>query len=506
MRCILIIPPWSPEEIFPSRTAGSQLNYWQPLGLLYVAASLRQAGHDVSFLDGAFMTHEDMVRRVREARPGFVGLYSTTFGWPAAVRTAAAVKSVDAGIFTCVGGPYPTAVPDNCLGDGGQRRHVDAVVVGEGERTVTELVDRLAAGGAPDGISGVIFRNGTEIVRNPLRPLLEDLDALPFPARDLLEDQSRYLTPPATYRRKPVAVVLTSRGCNRHCIYCSQMDRDRKAGIRGVRFRSLDNVLEEIEECLRQGYREIKFIDDSFAADYGRAMRLCRAIKARRLDFPWFASACANQVDAPLLRAMKDAGCWAVLIGAESGVQRNLNTLRKGVTLDQIRGAVRAAKNVGLKVTTPFLLGIPGETAEDIEQTVDFAIELDPDLANFHMLTPFPGTDLYDHSREYGTLSDDLRDYTYQGAAFVPHTMTRNELLTRRRLAFRRFYSRPSFILRKILGIRTAADLKGAVRGARSLFWIWADREVFHRRKQPTAPTPAGSSLHSRRYSRNRAG
>jgi len=159
------------------------------------------------------------------------------------------------------------------------------------------------------------------------------------------------------YRRKPVAVVLTSRGCNRHCIFCFQMDRKRRTGIR---YRSVENVLEEIELCLRQGYREIKFIDDTFAEDRERAMRLAREIKRRRLDFTWFASACVNQVDREMLQAFREAGCWAILFGVESGVQKNLNTLRKGITLAQARNAVRWAKEAGLRVQTTFVLGIPG--------------------------------------------------------------------------------------------------------------------------------------------------
>jgi radical SAM superfamily enzyme YgiQ (UPF0313 family) len=262
----------------------------------------------------------------------------------------------------------------------------------------------------------VIYRAGERIIKNPERPLIDDLDSLPFPARELLGDSNKYIPPPATYRRKPVAVMMTSRGCNRRCIYCFQIDKDRKSGIR---YRGVENVLSEIEHCIQQGYREIKFIDDTLAADYDRAMRLAREIKAKKLDFTWFASACVNQVDKPLLQAFKDAGCWAILFGAESGVQKNLNAIRKGTTLEQIRKAVRAAQEVGLRVNTPFLFGIPGETFEEGLQTIDFAIDLNPDMANFHAITPFPGTYLYDNLKKYGTMSDELTDFTYQGAAFI---------------------------------------------------------------------------------------
>ncbi len=488
MKCALIVPAWIPEEIFPSKTAGSQINYWQPLGTLYVGACLLKAGHEVKFLNGAFMGNGEILRRVQEFEPDFAGIYSTTFGWPKALKTAGDIKGLDREIFTCVGGPYPIAMQERCLREGGE--NVDAVVTGEGELTVVEVVDRLQKGKGLKDVQGLVFRQGKKVIKNPPRPLVTDLDTLPFPARELLGDIERYIPPPATYRRQPVAVMITSRGCNRRCIFCFQIDKERKSGIRGVRFRSVENVLREIELCIKQGYREIKFIDDSFAADYDRAMQLAEEIRARRLDFTWFASACVNQVDKPLLRAMKDAGCWAILFGAESGVQKDLNTIRKGATLDQIRKAVRAAKDVGLKVSTPFLFGIPGQTFEDGLKTIKFAIELEPDLANFHAVTAFPGTYLYDHLDKYGTVSPDLTDFTYQRAAFIPYTMTRDEILTLRRLAFRRFYSRPLYMLKKVREIRSLNDCKTAVSGLKSLFWLWASRGLFFGRKGETATRP----------------
>ena len=488
MRCALIIPAWLPEEIFSPRTAPSQINYWQPLGTLYVGACLLEAGHAVKLFNGAFLTHEEILRRVGAFKPEVAGIYATAFGWPGALKTAADLKRMDPGIFVCTGGPYPIAMQDRCLANGGAP--LDAVVTGEAEHTLVELLDRLACGGGLEGVPGIAFRQGERIVKNPPRPLNEDLDALPFPARALLEGAERYLPPPATYRRAPVATLITSRGCDRRCLFCFQIDRARKAGRRGVRLRSVENVLQEIELCLAQGYREIKFLDDSFAADYDRATQLCQAIRARRLDFTWFASACANQVDRPLLTAMREAGCWAVLIGAESGVQKNLNTLRKACTLDQIRQAVRAAKDAGLQVSTPFVFGIPGETFADGLKTIDFALALDPDFANFHCLTPFPGTELHDRCAEYGQRSEELRDYTYQGAAFAPHTLTREEIQQLRQLAFRRFYSRPSFLLRRLRQVRSLREIRAATRGLRSLFWLWAAKGLFYRAGKEAAIPP----------------
>jgi radical SAM superfamily enzyme YgiQ (UPF0313 family) len=477
MKCALIIPAWLPEDIFSQKTAGSQINYWQPLGTLYVAAAMQQAGHEVRFYNGAFMTHEEIMAGVADFEPDFAGLYSTTFGWQKAQKTATDLKQLRPDIFTAVGGPYAIAMKEKCLVE---CEDLDGLITGEGEYTVVEMLERLAGGLSLEGVQGVVYRDNGTIRTNPLRPLITDLDALPFPARELLGDSGRYIPPPATYKRKPVAVIMTSRGCNRKCLYCFQIDRQRKLGIR---YRSVANVMAEIELVLAQGYREIKFIDDTLAADYNRAMEIAREIKRRGLDFTWFTSACVNQVDTELLRAFREAGCWAILFGAESGVQKDLNAIRKGITPGQIIKAVRAAKEVGLTVYTPFLFGIPGQTYEDGLKSIEFACELDPDIANFHALTPFPGTDLYDDIEKYGTMSDDLADFTYQGAAFVPHSMTREEIAQLRQLGFKKFYSRPKFLLRRLLQLRNINDLKAGLAGVKSLFWLWLQGDLFRRQR-----------------------
>jgi len=490
MRCALVIPAWIPGDIFPSRTAGVQLNYWQPLGTLYLASSLLGAGHEVRFLDGAFLSHAGILEALAAFRPQWVGVYATTFGWPRALATAADVRRRLPDVFLCAGGPYPTGEGERCLRNP-EALAFDAAIVGEAERTAVELLERLRAGQGLRGVAGLVHREGGRVVVEPPRAPPQDLDALPFPDRSLLGNANRYLPPPATYRRKPVAVVLTSRGCNRRCIYCFQLDRERR---HGARYRSVENVLQEIELCLAQGFREIKFIDDTFAQDRERALRLAREIKRRRLDFTWFASACVNQVDPELLAVFREAGCWAILFGVESGVERNLRTIRKGITLAQARSAVSAAKQAGLRVQTTFMFGIPGETWEDGLRTIDFACELAPDIASFHAIVPFPGTWLHDHAAELGSLSEELEDFTYQGAAFVPHTLTREQIRELRRLAYRRFYSRPAFLARRLLELRSAADLRLAARGARTLLSLWLRGDALDRGPRELAgPAPASS-------------
>jgi radical SAM superfamily enzyme YgiQ (UPF0313 family) len=406
-------------------------------------------------------------------------VYSNAFLWPKAKKTASDIKAVDESVHVTVGGPYPIALGEKGLLESA----FDSAVVCEGEPVIVEIAARVEKGEDLEGVKGTLYRRNGEVAANPQAPIIEDLDSLPFPARHLLENPYLYLPPPGNYKRKPAAVMRTSRGCGARCIYCFQY------GERRIRYRSVENVLEEIEAVLEEGYREIRFLDDTFCGDYERAMGIALEIKKRGLDLTWYVSARVNQVDEALLRAFEEAGCWAILFGAESGVQKNLNTLKKGITLEQTRSAVKAAKKAGLKVCLPFIFGIPGETYEEGIETIDFAIELDPDIANFHTLTPFPGTELYEDIEKYGSMSGDLENFTFEGTAFVPYTLTKEEIERLRGIAFKRFYSRPKFIIKKLLEMRSKEDFKIVSRGFKSLFWLWFKRDLFKVRKEGKTKT-----------------
>lgn len=471
MKSMVILPSWKPDDIYPSKLAKSAVSYQHPLGLLYIATCIQEAGHEVKLIDGAFWTQSEVLDQVRAFGPGFVGVSANASMWKKAARTAEDIKAIDPSIHVSVAGPFPSAVEEECLK---MCEHIDSVVIGEGEETVPELIERVEKGESLEGVAGVAFRSASgAITKNEPRPLIEDLDTIPIPRRELLGDFDKYESPPGSYKEKPIAIVMTSRGCKARCIYCFQMKGERR-----IRFRSVENVVQEVEELVnRYGFKEIRFLDETFTADRERALEILRGFRERQLKFSFYVSSRVNTVDYELLKEMKKAGCWAVLFGAESGVQKNLNTMRKGITLDQTRAAVKAAKKAGLKVYTPFIIGIPGETYEEAQRTIDFAIELDPHYANFHSMTPFPGTELYENIDKYGTMSMDTDDYTFEGAAFVPYTMTREQIEELRTAGFRKFYSRPKFILRRLLEVRSWYDLRTVLKGATSFFWLWAKRD-----------------------------
>jgi anaerobic magnesium-protoporphyrin IX monomethyl ester cyclase len=246
-----------------------------------------------------------------------------------------------------------------------------------------------------------------------------------------------------------------------------------------MRFRSPEHVVQEIEERVRDyGYREVRFLDDMFVVNHNRVRRICELIRRRGLNLTWYCSSRVDIVSPDILKTMREAGCWAILYGVESGVQRNLDTLRKRSSLDQARAAVRWAKEAGIKVYTPFIFGIPGETFEDGLRSIDFAIELDPYIANFNTLTPLPGTDLYDSLHGQGHWESNTDHATFQHAAFVPNTMTREELIKLRQIAFRKFYGRPRYIVRRMLEVRTRDDLVTLARGAQSLGHLLFKRDA----------------------------
>jgi radical SAM superfamily enzyme YgiQ (UPF0313 family) len=468
---MVILPSWKPDDIYASKLAKSAISYQHPLGLLYIATCIQDAGHEVELVDGAFWTQSEVLDKVRRFIPGFVGLSANASMWKKAAQTAQDIKEIDPSIHVSVAGPFPTAVEEECLE---QCEYLDSVVIGEGEETVPGLIERVEQGKSLEGIAGVAYRSTDgRIVKNDPAPLIEDLDTIPIPRRELLGDFDKYESPPGSYKQKPIAIMMTSRGCKARCIYCFQMKGERR-----IRFHSVERVVDEAEELVnRYGFREIRFLDETFTADRERALAIVRGFQERNLKFSFYVSSRVNTVDYELLREMKKAGCWAILYGAESGVQKNLNTMRKGINLDQTRAAVSVAKKAGLKVYTPFIIGIPGETYEEALQTIDFAIELDPHYANFHSMTPFPGTELYENIDKYGTMSADTDNYTFEAAAFVPYTMTREQIEELRTIGFRKFYSRPKFIFRRLIEVRSWYDLKTVLKGASSFFWLWTKRD-----------------------------
>jgi len=433
------------------------------LGLAYLAAVSERRGDEVRVLD---MQVEDtpLQRVVSEHPPDVVGITATTIQIERAWELARELRQLTEARIV-LGGPHPTVLAAESV----QKPEIDAVVRGEGELTWIDLCQHLEAGQALQEVRGITYEKDGEVVHNPDRRVIEDVDSLPFPAYHLFEMQ-RYsnLQPTLDEIEGPSYPLLSSRGCPYRCNYCSQILP------RGWRARSPESVVSEWRWLVNElGAAEIGVLDDSFNIDRQRVLDICHQLIFEDLNHvPWIMinGIRANLVDEELLGRMREAGCIRTAFGVESGNQRILDeVIHKQLTLDQVRAAFRAAKAVGMETIGFFIIGLPGETEETMEDTIRFACELDPVVANFSMATPFPGTEMYDQVKKTGRLLvRDWHEFAFfeNKAQFETDEMPAELVERKWREAYRRFYLRPHRVARTVLRRRTWLGLPRTVRMA----------------------------------------
>jgi anaerobic magnesium-protoporphyrin IX monomethyl ester cyclase len=377
MNIALIAPPYPLQEA-PS----------PPLGLAYVAAACEAAGARVRIFDYIVSryTPEKLRKAIEEFGADVVGSTAVTMNFPDATRIIRDAKRIKPSLITMMGGPHVSFDIENTFRD---YPELDLIVVGEGEQTLQELVPVLGDPEKWGGINGIAFKKDGAVCVTTPRPLMENLDSLPRPARHLLPI-SRYLA-----LGFPVSII-TSRGCPNKCIFC--LGR-KMVGFR-ARFRDPGLVVDEIEDILSYGFTRINVADDLFTANKERVKILCAEIKRRGVKFAWSAFARVNTVDREILEVMKDAGCDSVSFGIESGNAEMLKRIRKGITLEQAREATKICKEAGIITHASFMVGLPGETLETLKDTTDFAEELDI-VYGYHFLAPFPGTTVKEELEKY---------------------------------------------------------------------------------------------------------
>jgi anaerobic magnesium-protoporphyrin IX monomethyl ester cyclase len=376
-----------------------------PLSLAYLAAVLQKEGIEVQIMDHLVSkyTPDKLRSELAQFNPDIVGATCVTLNYPIASRIMRVCKNFNPNIVTMLGGPHATFALNETL----LRAHwIDLIVTGEGERTLVDLVRTIEKGGDYHQVPGIAFNRNGAVVKTEPRPLIEDLNELPLPARNLLPlSKYKALEAPCT--------VITSRGCPFKCIFCSG---PRLFGRR-VRFRDPELVLDEIEQINKvYGFQKINIVDDTFTLNERHARTICDGILKRNIKITWNVFARADTVNVPMLSLMHKAGCDWLLYGAESGNAEILKTIRKGTTPDTIRNGTRIATEAGIKVFNSFIFGLPGESPETARESMDFAKELDEKYGakyGFHILSPLPGTELYEHPKEYGLriLSRDWAKY-----------------------------------------------------------------------------------------------
>ena len=425
------------------------------LGLAYIAAVLEAENHAVRIIDidAEALTYDNLGRIIESEKPDMVGITATTPVFYSALKMAEIVKK-NSSAYTVIGGIHATLMPVECA----ESSFIDFVVVGEGEKTIIELVNSILNKSDFSNIKGLTHKKGKEIIRNEAREPIQDLDAIPFPARHLFKNQ-KYTYPDAL--RYPASPIITSRGCPGNCTFCTAKF------LHGKRFRcrSAENVLDEIESLIKDyGVKEIHIWDDNFITNRNRVFAFRDGIIKRNIKvlFSFPNGIRADFINRDILKALKDFGTYSVAIGVESGNQNILDMIQKGIKLEQIENAFKLAKEMKLETWGFFLLGLPGEDKKTMSDTIDFAIKLDPDIAKFHVLKPFPKSAVYEQLKEQGLIVDE--NYIHYGIHTKPvHRLpdvSQEELLEWQQKAYRRFYMRPSKMLKEIMRLKSWNRLK----------------------------------------------
>ena len=462
MKVMLIVPPWTILDIRAHDTQGIA-GKWPPIGTLYIASVLREDGFEVAFRDGAFHKHDELLKIIAQEKPDALGAFVIAMFWERARSIFRDVRKLLPNCYMFAGGHGPSAFGTRALEECDE---LDAVVYSEGEYSVRDLMRRLRDRDTTRGVAGTAVRENGEIIQNPVRPFIENLDELPMPAMDLANLKG-YRPSFGQVLRLPTMQVISSRGCMNDCLYCYRL-----MGRHVLRFRSPANVVDEIEHYVRNyGARDIKFWDEAFTYNRDRTLGICEELLRRKIKVSWWISARADSVDPELLKMMKRAGCWCINFGVESGVQKNLDTLRKNLTIEQIVTAVNAAHAAGIKTFTTYIFGIPGETFDDGLQTIALAKKLNSFITEFFPISPFPGTDLWNMACESSSFSRDIKKIGLlkEEIVYAPDTMTHAQVSELRRRAFREYYMRPSFVWRYITGIRSTFEFRGLIAGAQTL-------------------------------------
>lgn len=449
-----------------------------PTGIAYLASFLRENEIEVACLDAYKdnLTAEETVKKILEC-PNLdaAGFSVSTPGAPLAHKIAKILKEKNPEIKIIFGGAHPTLMPRETMLD----PSVNFVVRGEGEYTLLELLKKLED--LKSGISrtdeelkqvkGICYRKNGEYIENPPRETIKDLDLLPFPAYDLFNLKS-YTPPPHWDLGRPFVSMPILRGCPHNCTFCCL-----PLG-KSPRILSVNRAVEQIEWMIKNfGVKAIMMSPLFPGGKFG--MEFCEKIIARGLHkkFSWLSEIRVDYVNPELLKLMKQAGCKRVAYGIESGVQKLLDNIKKGITLAQVERAARLAKEAKIEIIAYFIIGLPGETKELTRETIDFAKKIDPDFVKFNLAVPYPGTEMYDEAVKEGLLESldwerftSFSSMTAYEPIYTPRGMVPKDLMALQKQALREFYFRPKYILKRILKLSSPREFINTLKTAARVF------------------------------------
>lgn len=438
----------SPNVELPVSEKKKAIGSWPPLGTLYIATVLRNEGIEASLLDQAAQgfSVRDTVDWVRREDPDILGFSTLSSSGSTAAIIATEVKRENPNLTIVFGNYHATFNAEKILMT---YPFVDVIVRGEGEHTSLELAECLKRRGNLKEVLGITFRKKNRIMSTPDRPLIKNIDSLPIPDRELLDAEYHSTIVGANVAPKKFTSIISSRGCVFRCRFCGC----RRFARNIWRPRSVENILEELSFLVSEGYRQFLFVDDNFALNQKRAVKLCREIRKEKMDIEWICDSRVDHCSYEMLRESVKAGCIMVYFGIENANQRILNYYNKQTTPEQAENAVKTAKKAGVDVIVgSFIVGAPTETRQEIQNTLKFAQHLDLDVPQFNILGAFPGTELWDEIKMNGVLNVD--QYWETGlcvSEISPDTVPYEEIKQMIHEYFQDFLLRPSYILAQVL-------------------------------------------------------
>ncbi|MBS3121385.1 radical SAM protein [Candidatus Woesearchaeota archaeon] len=446
-----------------------------PLNLTYLASYLISKGYEnTSILDAEALelSYEQVLEHIKKEDPDIIGFTSPTPSFQQVVDLSNLIKQQNPHVKIIIGGPHSSALPL----DTAKEPSLDFVCFGEGELTMLELVEFIEKGRTDyDKIDGLIYKEGEKIIQNKQRKLTENLDIFPFPVRNLVPRHLYYPPPTKSVSDKKGTSMVTSRGCPFNCTYCVA----KVVWTRRVRYRSVKNVVDEMEECVNKyNLGEFNIHDELFTANEKRVIELCKEIINRKLDVGWVCMARVDTIHSKeMLEYMKKAGCGKIVFGFESGSQKILDLMKKGTTVEQAIRAVKLVKESGIKTSGNFMLGNIGETLETMRETIDMAKKLNTDTIAFFQTSPYPGTEIYYTALEKGYLRKDIqwKDFALLSktapALNLPN-LPPEEVAKWVKKGYKEFYLRPSYILNQIACIKNWRDAKRMWQGIKLLVQV----------------------------------
>lgn len=431
-----------------------------PTDLMYMAAVAERIEYEAKIVDYSLVkdAQNQFAQDLKDFEPDYLVVNATSTMLDSDLSVVKTAKEILPNIIAIAKGAHFLTSNTSLMYD---YKHLDLIIVGEAEETLKEILEDKPY----NEIKGLCYRDGFVAKYTGKRPFIKDLDELPFPARHLVNND--------LFRRpdnnKVQAVIKVSRGCPHHCFFCLATP---VSGSK-VRMRSPENIVAEIEECVEKyKIKNFLFWSDVFNSDREWTLDLCERIIESDLDITWSANTRADTVDEEMIAYMYAAGCRLVSIGVESGSQFILDKIGKKTTLNDVRDTVKMFKRAGIKIYNYFVIGLPWDDEETIEDTIEFAIELDSDFVSFYTATPLPGTRYFNFIKKNLLFEkDDSLDNAYYYPTVKTFALSKERVFELHKEAIRRFYLRPRYILRAMFNIRSFAELKNYIKAGLAV-WL----------------------------------